>query len=329
MITLYDDQGGEHPVDLAAETIPPGIVFIDLCQAQPAELDYVERATRIHLPSAHRLSEVESSSRLAMQGEALVINSPVVYRNEDATVQNTPVGFVLQAALLVTIRFVQLKAFSDFLAQRPFRIRDRTQANIEIFLGLLEVTVDRMADAMEQVGADLDTMSQRIFEPDREGRVSSKPVRVERRLANTLKSIGRNGDLTSHARNSLLGLGRLVAYVFTHAGDRLSADAKIRLDTLRQDIASLNEFETRLTDKVQFLLDSTLGFINIEQNRTFKILTVASVIGIPPTFVVGLYGMNFKSMPEYDWTYGYQFGLALIVLSMVVPTVMLKVRGWF
>ena len=80
---------------------------------------------------------------------------------------------------------------------------------------------------------------------------------------------------------------------------------------------------------MQFLLDSTLGFINIEQNRTFKLLTVISVIGIPPTFVVGLYGMNFKSMPEYDWSWGYQYGLTLVVLSIVVPVVWLKVKGWF
>ena len=80
---------------------------------------------------------------------------------------------------------------------------------------------------------------------------------------------------------------------------------------------------------MQFLLDSSLGFINIEQNRIFKILTIASVIGIPPTFVVGLYGMNFKTMPEYDWSYGYQWGLGLIAISIIVPTVWLKVRGWF
>ena len=82
-------------------------------------------------------------------------------------------------------------------------------------------------------------------------------------------------------------------------------------------------------NQVQFLLDSTLGFINIEQNRTFKILTIASVVGIPPTFVVGLYGMNFKSMPEYDWAHGYAYGLAVIAVSIIVPTVWLKWRGWF
>lgn len=329
MISLYDAQGAALTADLSAATIPPEVVFADLLQATPEEVGFVERATGLSLPSPHRLSEVETSSRLAMQGDALLVTSPVVYRSDDGTVLNTPVGFVLKDALLVTIRFCELKSFADVLHQKPFRVKDPANAGIEIFLNLLEVTVDRMADAMEQVGADLDTMSQHVFEPGRDERVSNKPVRVERRLTRTLKSIGRNGDLTSHARNSLLGLGRLVAYVGTHATDRLTPDTRTRLETLRQDIASLNEYETRLTDKVQFLLDSTLGFISIEQNRTFKIMTITSVIGIPPTFVVGLYGMNFKNIPEFDWAYGYQWGLLLIVISIVVPTVWFKLRGWF
>ena len=93
-------------------------------------------------------------------------------------------------------------------------------------------------------------------------------------------------------------------------------------------MAALGDYENRLTDKVQFLLDSTLGFINIEQNRTFKLLTVASVIGIPPTFIVGLYGMNFKVMPELEWQYGYAWGLFLVVVSIVVPMVWLRLKGW-
>lgn len=329
MINVYNATGEPQPVDLAGSALADNVIFIDLLQATEEEVNFVERVTQIELPSAHRMSEVEVSSRLAMQKDALVVTSPIVFRSEDASVKTCPVGFVLTRRLLITIRFIELKAFSDFLLQKPFRVKDTSHGATEVFLGLLEVVVDRMADAMEQVGADLDVMSQRIYEPDREGHVSNKPSRVERRLTRTLKAIGRNGDLTSHARNSLLGLGRLVAYVGTHASEWFSPPDKTRLETLRQDIASLNDYETRLTDKVQFLLDSTLGFINIEQNRTFKILTIASVIGIPPTFVVGLYGMNFKNIPEFDWAYGYQWGLLLIIISMVVPTIWLKWRGWF
>ena len=259
MITLYDGEGASRPVDVHADSVPPGVIVIDLLRAEPAEVEFVERVSGVRLPTPHRLSEVETSSRLAMQDDAILVTTPVVYRDEDGSVDNTPVGFVLTGSLLITIRMMQLKSFADVLG-KPFRLKDASQGYFEVFLSLLEVMVDRMADAMEQVGADLDSMSERIFEPERSGYVSLKPTRVERRLARTLKGIGRSGSLTSHARNSLLGLGRLVAYVGTHAADRLYADSKSRLTTLREDIASLNEFETRLTDKVQFLLDFDAGF---------------------------------------------------------------------
>jgi magnesium transporter len=95
------------------------------------------------------------------------------------------------------------------------------------------------------------------------------------------------------------------------------------------DVASLNDYETHLTDKIQFLLDAALGFINTEQNDLFKVLTIASVIGIPPTFVASMYGMNFHNMPELSWAYGYQWGLGLIILSTVIPVVWFKIRGWW
>lgn len=331
MLTMYDAQGTVLPAGFEGRGLPSGVVLIDLLRPDPAEIAYVERVTGLTLPTSQRMSEVEVSSRLAMQRKTLQVTSPIVYRTDDVAVNTSPVGFLLSDRLLVTLRFVELKSFDDFLGQRPLRVSDPAHAPVEIFLGLLETIVDRMADAMEQIGADLDHMSHQVFRPETrtDTKATTKPTGVERRLTHALKTVGRNGDHTAHARDSLLGLGRLVAYVGTHAAERMPEGAKVRLDTLKADIASLNDYENRLSDKVQFLLDSTLGFINIEQNRTFKLLTIISVIGIPPTFVVGLYGMNFKNMPEYDWAYGYQFGWALILLSIVVPVVGLKWKGWF
>jgi Mg2+ and Co2+ transporter CorA len=94
-------------------------------------------------------------------------------------------------------------------------------------------------------------------------------------------------------------------------------------------VASLNDYETHLTDKIHFLLDATLGLTNVEQNNIFRILTVVSVVGIPPTFVASMYGMNFKNIPEYDWSYGYQYGLLLIALSALIPIIWFKWRGWW
>ncbi len=83
-----------------------------------------------------------------------------------------------------------------------------------------------------------------------------------------------------------------------------------------------------MTDNNQFLLDAALGLINIEQNNTFRILTVVSVVGVPPTLVASMYGMNFKHMPELDWAYGYPYALALILMSAVLPLLYFRIKGW-
>ncbi len=97
---------------------------------------------------------------------------------------------------------------------------------------------------------------------------------------------------------------------------------------MRQDIASLTDYDGHLANKVQFLLDATLGFINIAQNNIIKVLTVVSVVGIPPTLVASIYGMNFKDMPELNWAWGYPYGIALIVTSAILPLVVFRLRGW-
>jgi magnesium transporter len=91
----------------------------------------------------------------------------------------------------------------------------------------------------------------------------------------------------------------------------------------------LNDYEAHLSNKVQFLLDAVLGFITIKQNDLFKVLTIVSIVGIPPTLMAGIYGMNLKFMPELNWTWGYPFGLAVVALSALIPVIWFKLRGWF
>ncbi len=126
-----------------------------------------------------------------------------------------------------------------------------------------------------------------------------------------------------------MALARIVPYVATMRGPELPTTVKTRLDTLRQDLTSLNDYESHLLSKVQLLMDATLGLINVEQNDIIKVLTVVSVVGVPPTLVASMYGMNFKYMPELDWSWGYPYGLALIVISALAPLIWFKWRGWF
>src|SRR6202162_2521337 len=107
----------------------------------------------------------------------------------------------------------------------------------------------------------------------------------------------------------------------------MHADARAELETVRQDVASLSDYDGHLLNKVQLLLDATLGLINIEQNNIIKVLTIVSVVGVPPTLVASLYEMNFQSMPELDCAWGYPYALALIVLSAVLPLFWFQMAG--
>ena len=332
MIKLYDDVGSrdEVPCDLQGDGLPSDVVWVDLYDATPAELAYVERVVGLKLPPDERLTDLRTTSRLRRDGEVFQLFTPVVWRDPADRVRVTTVGFILSPKLLVTLRTEELRSFADYVQRKTTPAdENRVHSATDVFVGLMETVVDRLADGMGRVGADLDGVSRTIFAGHLDRARHPKPVQYESDLQAILGVVGRSGELTSNIRDGLLGLGRILTFLEANLEGKLAPGPQSRIASLRQEIAALNDYESRLTDKVQFLLDSTLGFINIDQNRMFKLLTMASVIGIPPTFVVGLYGMNFKNMPEYDWAYGYQYGLLLVALSILIPAVWLKLKGWF
>jgi magnesium transporter len=283
---------------------------IDLLEPTADEARIVARETGLAMPTEADINEIESSSRLSTRGNALYLSMPLVTRPETEP-RSVSVGFVLSIDRLVTVRFAPSRLFDRFMEQTHTGARDGSH----IFVALLEAIVDRQADVLEQVKTELEAISHRIFCSDM-------------MLRTTLVTLGRIGDLISHVRESQVSAGRIVPYVETTAEDWLPQELKPRLRTLRRDIASLNDFDTHLNDKLQFLLDATLGFINIAQNNVMKVLTVVSVAGIPPVLIAGIYGMNFKNMPEYDWSFGYAWGLGLIVLTTLIPLGIFKWRNW-
>jgi magnesium transporter len=225
---------------------------------------------------------------------------------------------------LITVRFEEFKAFAD-AAQRGCPEGQPTTAG-KAFVTLLEDLVDREADILESARAHLDEISTTVFHtPKSEIRAA---VRSNEALRILLRRLGRIGERVSIVRESLLAVGRSSAFAKETGGAWLDAEVKTRLVAVSQDVESLNQFDEHLSGKVQFLLDAVLGLINIAQNDIFKVLTVASVVGICPTLVAGWYGMNFHNMPELTWVYGYQFGIGAIVLSTIIPLVWFKFRGW-
>lgn len=295
--------------------------WIDLLQPSAEETDQVFRDTGLRIPTEADINEIESSSRLATRNGALYLSMPLVSRPETEP-RSVSVGFVLTPERLITVRFAPSRLFDRFMAQAHVP----ATSGCHVFIALLEAVVDRQADALEQVKGELETISHEIFCADMAAASGRK--REDAMLRATLVTLGRVGDLVSHIRESQVAAGRIVPYVEVVAEHWLPRDLKPRLNTLQRDIASLNDFDTHLNDKLQFLLDATLGFINIAQNNVMKVLTVVSVVGIPPVLVAGIYGMNFKYMPEYDWSWGYAYGLGMIVLTALIPLAIFRWRNW-
>lgn len=333
MISLQGPQGAvEHSGAAGGSSVPTHAIWIDLHDPSAEEAEHIEQATGLRVPSRRALSEVENSSRLRRIKGGLSLSTPMITFDKVDS-QLTPLGFVLTKDRLITVRFNELRAF-DEVKKRIGEGDGDCRTGTEIFLLLIEELVDSLADALEEMGTDLDALSTRIFDFDvKAGGTASEAGRTPRRrdlaLRRILRSVGRRGKALGKIRSSLLGLERILPFVASECEQIDGAEEAPRFETLRRDIASLDEFEIRQSENVQFLLDATLGLINIEQNNTFRVLTVVSVVGIPPTLIASMYGMNFKHMPELDWAYGYPYGLALILVSAIIPIVFFKLRGWF
>jgi magnesium transporter len=171
---------------------------------------------------------------------------------------------------------------------------------------------------LESATADLESISRDIFRKD--------AVRGGDDLKDILQRVGRAGDLATKAKDSLLGLSRVLLFLGSQTGIR--KDSKVRMKTLMRDANSIAEHATFLSTKVAFLLDATLGMINIEQNNVIKILTVASVAFLPPMLIASMYGMNFAEMPELHWRWGYPVAVGAMFLSAIAPFLYFRSKKW-
>jgi magnesium transporter len=297
--------------------------WIDLCDPTESEISAVTRATGLRVPSNAEVSEIEASSRLVLHGKVLYLSMPLM--TQEGGLRVVSAGFVLSAERLLTVRFAPSLVFDAYAALMQSKEVPHP-SGAHILVGLLGAIIDRQADAMERIRAEFDEISHRIFALAGKERAGRKIE--DRILRDTLAELGHVGDQISNIREIQLGVSLLLPFIETNTKDWLPAELHTGLATLRDDIGSLRDFDEHLANKLQFLLDATLGFINIAQNDVMKVMTIASVVGIPPVLVAGVYGMNFKNIHEYDWSWGYQFGWAMILLTTLIPLLIFRWRKW-
>ena len=299
-------------------------IWVDLWNPTREEIARACDEFGLNIPPREQLEEIEFSSRLQYEDGTFTLSVPVTPRYPNEPEVTSPLGFVLTTELLVTVRFARLHTFEAINE----RVKRRPRSAPDIFLVIVEALVDYGADRLEELRAETLEISKRIFHKEMERR-HRNITRTNRMLRQTLVEIGDMGERLSFVRETLLVLQRAMPFLIEHGNDWIDSPVKARLKMAGKDVQSLNDYEVHLTDKIQFLLDAALGFINTEQNDLFKVLTIASVIGIPPTFFASMYGMNFHNMPEYSWAFGYEWGLGLIILSTINPIVWFLVRGWW
>jgi magnesium transporter len=308
--------------DADSAAVPSEALWIDLYDPTPEERQAVNNTLGLDLPTRADMEEIEVSSRLYAENNALYMTALVLANSGTESPIAGTVTFVLVRNTLITIRYVEPQPFRTFEA----RCRRGTVAAIKaenVLFDLLDVIVDRLADIQERASTEIEGISREIFDPDN----SQHPI-TSREFQEVLRALGRKHDLSGKIRESLLTISRVLAFLAQTMDTKPNKDMLPHVKTLTRDVQSLQDHLGYLASKLSYLLDATLGLINIDQNNIIKIMSVAAMVFLPPTLIASIYGMNFSVLPEKDWTFGYPFSLLLMLASAVGPYIWFKRKGW-
>jgi magnesium transporter len=294
------------------ESLPDDAIWIDLLGPSREEEKLAERALAIALPTREEMREIEISSRLYQENGALFMTATLMTHADTQSPETEPVTFVLVGHRLLTIRYANPLPFQVFAGQVQ-RQHDSCLSGDSVLAGLLDAIVDRVADVLEKVQHDMNQVSRTIF------------ARQKTDFEEVLRTIGLAEGLNSRARESLVSIGRLLTFLGRPAEGRPNRPFS---KTLSRDVLALSDHSSFLANNITFMLNATLGMVNIEQTDIIKIFSVASVVFLPPTLIASIYGMNYQYMPELSWSFGYPMSILLMVISSVLPYLYFKHRGW-
>lgn len=298
-------------------SVPDNAIWLDIVEVTKEEEQFVENLLGFEIPTRAEMQEIEASSRLYREGAASFMTATLLIKTETESPESTAVTFILTKDRLVTLRYAEPWSFRTF-AQRAGKSGITTAP--QTFVTLMDTTVERLADMLELVGLELDHVSQQVFRKAREIN--------DIQLQKSLIKIGTCGHILSKVRESLIDKARLMTFAEQSTHDWLDQENQSRLKALLHDAATLSDHASFMSGKISFLLDATLGLINIEQNRIIKIFSIAAVIFLPPTLVASIYGMNFDVMPELHWKFGYPMAVLFMVGSVVSTIWVFRRRRW-
>ncbi|MDB5602113.1 MAG: corA 2 [Xanthobacteraceae bacterium] len=324
MLSVYVPRGTVlERVSVAQDgQIPETTVWIDMITPTQGEDKLVERLVGVSIPTREEMQEIEVSSRLYIENSARYMTATLMCQADSDQPITTPVSFILSGHRLITVRYDEPKPFV-IVGHKLAKSCSPNITGEAVMMELLDAVIDRNADILERISAEIDKVSLQIFEP------VGTAFQRGKAYQEILKTIGRKGDLTSKVRESLVSINRLLLFLANEAdGLRWQKEFRAQLKSMQRDVGSLSDHATYLTNKITFLLDAMLGVVSLEQNAIIKLFSVAAVVLMPPTLVASIYGMNFKHMPELDWYFGYPLALLLMLVAAILPYVFFKWKKW-
>ncbi|KJG10998.1 magnesium transporter CorA [Photobacterium kishitanii] len=301
-------------LDLEAQDPISSALWVDLIEPNEEERERVQKDLGQGLATRPELEDIEASARFFEDEDGLHIHSFFYYEDMENYVSNATVAFTIRNGRLFTLRERELPAF------RLYRMRARTQRlqqgnAYELLLDLFETKIEQLADVIEDIYSELESIGKVIL--------GGKPGE---HFDKALSNLAEQEDAGWKIRLCLMDTQRALSFLVRKA--RLPESELEQAREVLRDIDSLLPHNESLFQKVNFLMDAAMGFINIEQNRIIKIFSVVSVVFLPPTLVASSYGMNFKFMPELHWELGYPYALGLMVLAGFAPYLYFKRKGW-
>ncbi|MGY2047223.1 magnesium/cobalt transporter CorA [Methylobacterium sp. JK268] len=306
----------------AHEPIPTDTLWIDLVEPTREEDHRVEAFLGISIPTREEMQDIEPSELLYVENGARYMTGRLLCRVESDDAKLTGVTFILRDNRLATVRYDDPQAFRMFVlrAARPAGVMLGGEA---ILSGLIETVIDRAADVLQFQGERIDRLSRMVFaERDDPGARNAE-------LQETLRGLGRHNDLLSKQRESLVSMERiLLSLSASYRASKAPREVREEVRSTLRDLQSLEEHATFLSGKIQFLLDATLGLVNLEQNNIIKLFSVMAVVFMPPTLIASMYGMNFKTMPELEWPYGYPMAIVMMVVAAILPYAFFRWKRW-
>ncbi|MCL1144417.1 magnesium and cobalt transport protein CorA [Shewanella marinintestina] len=294
------------------EPLPETTIWLDITRPTESERQWLAGFSTEAVPDREDKNEIEASSRFYQNKDGLHINSLFSQKSEQS-LDSVNIYFNLRAHFLISMRDDDehlINSFLSFLQKTP-------PANMlpqQLFIQLFKVKVAHLADLTEEIYSALENVGHEVFDNEK--------------IDDVFKLITIKEDKNGKVRLNLLDTQRTLNYMLRDYHDQLPSNALNDISNMLSDIDSLITHSQFLFEKLNFLMDSAMGFTGLQQNKISKIFSVAAVVFLPATLIASTYGMNFTNIPEVHWQYGYPWSIALMFASAAATFWFFKIKRW-